>query len=301
MTSPRIRSVRPRAFTVTAIIVGAIVFLIGFVPAPYRTGAEGVVWMPEEAIVRAGTEGFVDKIAIKSGTHVKPGTVLVTLSNPPLITREVIAAGAVQELEARRVQYLFTDPVKASVARDELEHARERLRRVRSELADLVIRSKVSGTFVVPVPEDLPARFMRKGELLGYIVEPDRTTVRTVITPTHIDLVRNQTQGAAVRLADNVIEIVPAAIQTFVPGASEQLPARQLGTVGGGTIAMDPSDSQGFTALQKVFQVDLEIPPQPEPVRLGGRAYVRFDHGWAPLAVQWYFQIRQIFLSRFDV
>jgi putative peptide zinc metalloprotease protein len=54
-------------------------------------------------------------------------------------------------------------------------------------------------------------------------------------------------------------------------------------------------------ALQKVFQIDLEIPSQSEPVKLGGRAYVRFDHGWTPLAVQWYFQIRQIFLSRFDV
>jgi putative peptide zinc metalloprotease protein len=301
MTSPRIRSVRPRAFTVTAVIVGAVVFLIGFVPVPYRTGAEGVVWMPDEAIVRAGTEGFVDKILVESGTHVAPGTVLVTMTNPPLKTRETIALGAIQELEARRVQYLFTDPVKANVARDELEHARERLSRVRSELADLVIRSKVAGTFIIPIPEDLPARFFRKGELLGYIVEPDRMTVRTVISPTQIDLVRNRTEGAAIRLADQVVEIVPAAIKGFVPGASPQLPARQLGTIGGGTIAMDPSDRQGLTAMQSVFQVDLEIPPQPEPVRVGGRAYVRFDHGWTPLAVQWYFQIRQIFLSRFDV
>jgi putative peptide zinc metalloprotease protein len=137
--------------------------------------------------------------------------------------------------------------------------------------------------------------------LLGYIVEPDRMTVRTVISPTQIDLVRNRTEGAAIRLADQVVEIVPAAIKGFVPGASPQLPARQLGTIGGGTIAMDPSDRQGLTAMQSVFQVDLEIPPQPEPVRVGGRAYVRFDHGWTPLAVQWYFQIRQIFLSRFDV
>jgi putative peptide zinc metalloprotease protein len=79
------------------------------------------------------------------------------------------------------------------------------------------------------------------------------------------------------------------------------LPARQLGTAGGGKIATDPTDRQGVTALQKFFQVDLEIPAGADPLKLGGRAYVRFNHGWAPLAVQWYFQIRQIFLSRFDV
>ena len=34
---------------------------------------------------------------------------------------------------------------------------------------------------------------------------------------------------------------------------------------------------------------------------VGGRAYVRFDHGWQPLAVQWYLTLRQLFLARFNV
>ncbi|HEX4997068.1 MAG TPA: hypothetical protein VFY29_02515 [Terriglobia bacterium] len=301
MTNPRVRSVRPRALTVTALFVGIVVAVIGFVPVPYRTSAEGVIWIPEEAIVRAGTEGFVDRILVETGSRVDPGTTLLTLTNPPLNTREVIAAAAVTEAEARRVQYLFTDPVKANLAKDEVDHARERLGRTRSEMADLAVRSNVAGTFIVPIPEDLPARFVRKGELIGYVVEPEQVTVRAVVSPTLIDLVRNQTHDVDVRLADDLDRVIPAVIKRFVPGASEQLPARQLGTVGGGKIAMDPSDRQGLTALQKVFQIDLEIPSQSGPLKLGERAYVRFDHGWAPLAVQWYFQIRQIFLSRFDV
>jgi putative peptide zinc metalloprotease protein len=36
-------------------------------------------------------------------------------------------------------------------------------------------------------------------------------------------------------------------------------------------------------------------------VNAGGRAYVRFDHGRVPLAAQWYRQMREIFLSRFNV
>ena len=94
---------------------------------------------------------------------------------------------------------------------------------------------------------------------------------------------------------------IPADIKRLVPGATVQLPARQLSTAGGGRVATDPTDGQGLTALQKMFQIDLEIPSGSNPIKLGGRAYVRFNHGWAPLAVQWYFQIRQIFLSRFDV
>jgi putative peptide zinc metalloprotease protein len=301
LTNPRIRSVRPRALTVTALIVGLLVFLIGFVPVPYRTGTEGVVWIPEEAIVRAGTDGFIDKLLVESGTRVEAGTALVTLSNRPLSAYEKVSTEYVKEVEARRILYLNSDPVKENMARDELQQARNRLSRAQSETADLVVHNKVAGTLIVPFPEDLPGRFVRKGELLGYVVESDHMTVRAVVSQTIVDLVRSRTEGADIRLSENIQKIIPAAIKGFVPGASPQLPARQLGTIGGGTIAMDPSDRQGLTAMQSVFQVDLEIPPQPEPVRVGGRAYVRFDHGWTPLAVQWYFQIRQIFLSRFDV
>jgi putative peptide zinc metalloprotease protein len=36
-------------------------------------------------------------------------------------------------------------------------------------------------------------------------------------------------------------------------------------------------------------------------INVGGRVHVRFDHGWAPLGLQWYRQVRQLFLSHFNV
>jgi putative peptide zinc metalloprotease protein len=301
LTSPRIRSVRARAFTVTALFVGILVFLIGFVPVPYRTGTEGVVWIPEEAIVRAGTDGFVDQVLVTSGSRVGAGAALISLSNRPLSAYEEVSTAYVKEVEARRIAYLSSDPVKAGIARDELEQAHNRLSRAKSETADLVVHSKTAGTFIIPNPEDLPSRFVRKGELLGYVVETDHMTIRAVVSQTIVDLVRSRTEGADVRLTEDVTTSIPASIKRLVPGGTLDLPARQLGTSGGGKVAIDPTDRQGTTALQKMFQVDLEIPSGSETIKLGGRAYVRFNHGWAPLAVQWYFQIRQIFLSRFDV
>ena len=64
---------------------------------------------------------------------------------------------------------------------------------------------------------------------------------------------------------------------------------------------VDPRDPKGVTAIQKMFQVDVEVPAESSRLNVGGRAYVRFDHGWEPLAVQWYLAIRQLFLSRFSV
>ena len=64
---------------------------------------------------------------------------------------------------------------------------------------------------------------------------------------------------------------------------------------------MDPKDPKGQKALRKVFQVDLQLPVEPGIVNVGGRVYVRFDHGWESLMAQWYRQGRQLFLSRFNV
>jgi putative peptide zinc metalloprotease protein len=132
-------------------------------------------------------------------------------------------------------------------------------------------------------------------------LELDRVTVRAVVSQDRIDMVRNGTFGAQVRLSERLNDVVSARIARIVPGGTEELPALALGMAGGGQIPTDPMDQRGLTAVEKVFQVDLELPSQPDLVNLGGRAYVRFDHGWTPLAVQWYFEIRQLFLSRFNV
>jgi putative peptide zinc metalloprotease protein len=190
--------------------------------------------------------------------------------------------------------------VRAESVRDELQEAQTRLAKIRGEIEDLTVRSEASGTFTVPTPEDLPQKFVRKGELLAYILDNQRTTVRAAVSQPIIDLVQSRTETISVRLSENLAETVPARVIRAVPGASEQLPARALGTSGGGQIAMDPRDAEGLKAAQKVFQLDLEIPSHSKLVNLGGRCYIRFDHGWTPLAMQFYFQLRQLFLSRFD-
>jgi len=301
LANPRIRSVRGRAITVTAVFTAALVAFIGLAPMPYRTGTEGVIWFPDESFVRAGADGFVESIMAPPGSRVQEGAALVVLSNPILAAQETILASRVAELEARHAQFLPADPVKAQMTRDALAETKGRLDRVREQIAELSVRSRISGTFILPGSEDWLGRYIRKGELLGYVVELDHITVRTVVSQDTIDMVRNRTYGVQVRLAERLRETVPAVVTRIVPGASGRLPAKALGTAGGGGVATDPADRAGLSAAQRVFQLDLEIPSDSQLVNLGGRAYVRFDHGRAPLAAQWYMQIRQLFLSRFNV
>ena len=95
VASPRIRKVRVRAIAVTAGAVAVAVYLLGFVPVPYRSRAEGVIWIPEEAFVRAAAEGFIERVVARPGDRVRRDEALLVLRDPAIVAR-------VSELEARR-------------------------------------------------------------------------------------------------------------------------------------------------------------------------------------------------------
>jgi putative peptide zinc metalloprotease protein len=281
--------------------VALVAGVIGLVPVPYRSRAEGIVWIPDEAFVRAATEGFVERVVAPPGGRVAKGDILITTRDPVLVSRVQQLEARLRELEARYEEQRTADRVKAELIREEIRYVQEDLARARERAAELIIRSRAEGTFVLPVARDLPGRFVRKGELLGHVVELQTITVRAVVPQGDIDLVLEQTRRVEVRLAERLADVIPAAMRRVVPGASERLPATALGSEGGGQIPTAPGDREGVLALQKIFQVDLELPSHARLVNVGGRAYVRFDHGWTPLGVQWYRQVRQLFLARFNV
>ena len=299
--SPRLRRVRGRAVAVTAVTMAALVLLVGFTPVPHRSRAEGVIWMPNEALVRASMDGFVDAVLARPGERVTSGQPLLRLRDEVLATRIVELVARRRELLAQHDRHAPTDRVKAQMAGDELRYIERSVADARQRVADLTVTALTAGTFVVPRPEDLPERFVKKGELVGYVLELDTVTVRGVVPQADIDLVRSRTRAVHVRLAEQLSESVPAVIRRVVPGASDTLPTTALGTDGGGTLVVDPRDTRGVTAVEHVFQVDVELAQRARHITVGGRAFLRFDHGYAPLAQQWYLKLRQLFLSHFDV
>ena len=297
--SPRLRGVRTRAVAATAAAV-LLVLAVLTVPMPYRTMAEGVVWLPEESYVRPETEGFVERVVATAGAPVRTGDPLLVLRNDEVMAGLRILQGQVREAEARYAQALPTDPVKAAILQADLRYKQRDLARARERVDALTVRARTNGTFVIPSPENATQRFAGRGELLGFVVDLDRITVRAVVTQATIDRVRQRTAGVEVRLAEQLDRPVAASLRRVVPAASDQLPSRALGSEGGGAIPVDPRDQGGATAVLTVFQIELEVPTFSGRVNAGGRAYVRFDHGRAPLASQWYEDVRRLFLSQFN-
>jgi putative peptide zinc metalloprotease protein len=301
MGSQELHEKRLRAAAASAALVLLVLGVVFALPLPLRTRTEGVVWLPEDTIVRAGVDGFAVRLLAEDGAAVRAGEPLVECADELVAARARDLELRVRELELEEASLRPTDRVRAQLAREERAAVLAELARARERLAALVIRSPLDGTFVVPAAADLPGRVLPQGVAVGYVVDLASVTARVVVEQADIALVRQSTRGVEVRLAENLAEPVAAEVLREVPGASETLPSNALGLAGGGSLAIDPRDASGARALERVFQLDVRLPAQAGVVNVGGRVHVLFDHGTETLAQQAYRSARQLFLRRFGV
>lgn len=305
--NPRLHAKRRRAIGVSLGLAAALALWIGWVPMPFRTQSEGVLWLPEQAEVRAGGAGFIREVLAKSGSLVKPGDALAECEDPVLDAEIRVYQAKVAELEARRAAEWVEDRVKAEITREELEREKANLARAEERKGKLTIRSRAAGAFVLAKEDDMPGKFLKQGELLGFVVDGSANIVRVVVDQDDIDLVRRRVRSIAVRFASRIGEVVEATSAREVPGAKAQLPSLALSTEGGGQTPLDPRDPEKSKALSSLFQLDLALPHLPGgaypglPAPYGSRVHVRFELQPEPLASQAWRRLRQLFLSKMNV
>jgi len=295
--SPRLTGSRTRAMAVTASLAALIGGLLFFVPAPSWTNAQGVVSIPEQATVRAGAEGFVMRVVATPGARVQRGEPLVEVSDPLLEARLRVLEARKEELEARYQSEREDRLVRAQMTLDQLKVIDAERARALERAGELVMRSPADGVFALYAPQDLPGRFVKQGEQVGYVVADTRMTARVVVPQQSVDLVRGRTERLEIKLAERLAETIPARVMREVPRASDRLPSAALTQAGGGEAALDPSAGAEMKTLQTHFEFEIELPPERRGM-LGGRAYVRFEHAPETLAAQGWRWLRQQFLRR---
>jgi len=300
-TSPKIGRRRFRALGVTGLFVVMTATAVFYVPVPFWTRVEGVVWLPEHSQVRAGSDGTVAQLLTEPATDVAPGAALVALEDPFLDAELAVLDARLREIDATYHATVKEDRVEAELVAEERDTIRAERDRALEKSENLVVRSPATGQFVVADPANLPGRFLHKGELIGYVAARPDANVRVVVTQSDILLIRQRTVGVEVKLASRPQQTLNAVIDREVPAAQYLLPSRALGAEGGGRIAVDPADEEGTRALEKVFQLDLAFENEPPSSYFGERVHVRFAHGDLPLGRQWYWMGRQLLLRHFGV
>ena len=301
LNSPAARSRRSRLVMVgSAALLGAVLLLF-VLPMPLWTTTQGVVWLPEQSMIRAGTDCELVDVLAPVEQWVDKDTPLLRGIDPFLETEIEVYRAHLSELYAFYNAQPLHKRVKRKVLLEEIQLVKGDLRQAEEKLDKLLIRSPAAGNFVLLDASNTTGHFVKKGELLGYIVSGHRPTIRTVVRQADIGLVRERVTGVEVRLAEQPAKSLTADIKRIVPAADLNLPSAALGTAGGGTIPVDPTDPDGLRAIESLFQLDLSLPQAVKDPHIGGRVYVRIEHGTMPLVMQWYRSLRQLFIRKFYV
>ena len=282
----------------------ALLFLLIFlaaVPVPFHSVHQAVVWVPDAAIIRAEVAGQVKAAAIEPGTSVTAGQTLLTLDNPALTADVARAAGALAQVQAELRRAEVDAPARVQALRGEWVSRTAKLGDAETRAAALQVQPSSAGHWVPKAYTELVGRYVKRGEVVGYVIVGPSRIVRAAVPQEDMDLIRSRLQGVQVRLAREPERAIDAELSRRVPGGDFELVSPALGTSGGGEIAVDPSKPGATHTLKRAFDLELTLSQPAAQALFGDRAYVRFDLGDAPLGWQWFLRLRQIFLARLNV
>lgn len=301
IASPALQKKRNRAMFASLGLGGALIVSFGFVPLPSYTLNQGVVWQPDEVRLRVEHDGFVKTLEVENHQAVRAGAPLLSLHDPLLQSKARIAQARVRELKSRYRASRASNHIEAGIVKEELQVAESELGFISRQAEAMSVNAFKDGRLMLLEADDLPGRFLRKGDLIGYILDREKPTVRMAVSQDHIGQLRQSVVDIKIRFANRPGKEFAAAIIRQAPEATNRLPSAALATSGGGRFIVKPDKSGGLISSEKVFLVDLKPEFEGQEIPLGTRAYVRIDHSSEALASQWYRRLRQVFLRQFNV
>lgn len=300
--SPETGTHRTRTVATGAALAIALLLVLFALPVPYATTAEGVVWVPENATVRAGTGGTVARVLAEQGVRVNPGQPLIELVDPYLELRIKVLDAQARQVQLRVSQAIVTDQTRTRMYREQLKQVTAALKQERAKQGELIVRANASGILALPMAQDLPGRMIERGALLGYVIDSQRPIVRAVIGQDDIELIMRRGLRAQARFAQQPRKTCEAVPLRATPAAIDRLPTAVLSREGGGRWAEMPDQSGQAKLVQRAFLLDLSIVDATVPGgTVGSRVYLRFDHGYEPTASRLIRGLRQLLLSQLDV
>ena len=296
LTHPGYKPYRSRIRAAAIIMFTAPVFLLVAVPLPYSTEVEGVLWPPDDAIVRMQTTGFIDTVHVFPLAPVVPGTVLIESVDPELTAAIDLLGSQIIEHRLKSSAAFALNPLESQIIEERLQDLEKRFQDKLEEQAQLTIRSGAAGRFVVPGSVTIVGNYRRQGDILGYILQPVNR-VKVLVSQQEIDTIAANTTGVELVVVNQPGKIYRAAIMTKSPQVTHYLPHKALGTEGGGSILVDPSDDTGLKMLEDMFLLDVQTDSPLENTFIGSRVFVQFHHGNEPLVFRYVKTIQQLFLN----
>jgi len=273
-----------RPLTLISMIPVMLAALVVWLPLPHTNMTKGVIWLPDEAIIRADSSCEITSAAISPGQTVQMGQELFDCVDPELALRERELLARIDELHARLAGLAIHDPAEHVRLEMEQETNTTALEDVRESRSKGQLTAALDGRFDAVGAEALEGRVFARGDIVGYVVPPDQRTVRVALRERVAGMLDDDLRRIELRVGygDRGLEIFESEILERTPRASREVPSAALSTVGGGEHRADPGGN-GRQVLEAVFDVELAWPDAQITAPVGAHVDVRFVHSPTPL------------------
>jgi len=294
-----IRSGRRSPTVMISITAVIMTVLLAGIPLPLTTSIEGVVQMNEQRRVISKENCFVEKLHKQPGEIIYKTDLLLICENRQLRTELEVLQQQFAEASSQR-QGVWNDPVQLKIYDDELSRLDSELKESQARLKSLSLYSQADGILSVRNPADLPGSFLKRGDLIGYVIKNKNISVRGMIPESDIELIRERTTSIHALQTSNLSTVLTPVSWSVFPAATKEPVSEILTEAAGGSIIMDPSSTDTPRSLRRYFVIALEFEYFPSTY-VEERIYIQFEHPPEAIIYRLYRLIRRTFLEYFDV
>lgn len=283
-------------------VVPLLLISIAFwLPVPHSSVVPGVVWIPDEAVIRVASDCDIADVHVRPGSEVKAGEELFSCEEPEALSRLNELVARVDELQARRAGAAARDPLALSTLEAELRASQAALEDARIRIGSTTQKAELDGLFDVVGTSALQGRALARGDVVGYVIPPDARTVRLAIDQRWIARFDNELESVELRLnaADGRARVHDTTVLQRTPKATLVVASAALSSRGGGLYAADES-GDGRLLKEAVFDVELEWPEAAGSAAVGSHVGVRLVYAPTPLLDRLSTTVRQAILDRME-
>lgn len=299
--SPQLAKTRGRAIAVCCGVIGGVLALLQWVPAPHNFRAPGVLRAAADSMISTNATGQVTEIFVQSGQRVAKGQPLVRMVNPELDWDLVATEAQLTEARLRRDQALEDGAADLEPIDSRIAAIEKQLRRLREDAEALTVRAPHDGVWVAADVSQLKGTWLQRGVELGQVVDLNELHFAAVISQDEASrLFADQIRSAVVRLHGLTERDLPVSTIKAIPAEQDKLPSAALGWSAGGDVATVTEDREGVLVRDPFFEVrsTIALEETTAELRHGISGRIRFELPPEPLLPQWTRKLRQLLQRR---
>lgn len=268
-------------------------------PLPKVTITDGIVWLPEQAVLRIEQACEVERLHVKPGSVVAAGDRLFDCTDSEWETEVRVLNAELAQLDAERAGLLLTDPARHQQLMSERDSISSRYELAQKKLSQREVVARSAGQFLVEGSHDLQGRYLQPNTVAGFVVPGDRRTIRLAMTQAEASWMDRggQTIQVMVHGDDSSRQTFTSSITRRTPKASHQIATPALTTLGGGSLPAEQGDSE-VLVKEPIFDIELAWPDSAVSQAIGTRVKVRFDQGAATLLERLLVFSRNLLITR---